>query len=148
MSHVRTQIRSALVSRLVGLPSVGSNVHARRTRPATAALPLLLVYLGDEQGELLTSSNDRIEQRTADLVVTVVCKDGGDMEATLDQIALEVQQAIATAPDLTFGGLVKDIGAPALDTETDDSLETLAGMNRIIYPITYFIAGSNPAVAL
>lgn len=148
MSHVRTQIRDAFVARLSGLATTGSNVFGRRTVPPTDVLPLMLVYLGDETGELVSVTVDRVEQRQADLVITVVCKDGGDMEDTLDQIALEVQEAIATTPDLSFGGLIKDIGAPRLEADIDDSPEKPAGLNRIIYPVIYFIAGSNPAVAL
>lgn len=148
MIHVRTQIRAAFAARLTGLATAGTNVHARRTLPPTDVLPLMLVYLGDEAGELISVTSDRVEQRQADLVITVVCKDGGDIEDTLDQIALEVQQAIATAPDLSFGGLIKDIGAPRIEADIDDALEKPAGLNRIIYPVTYFIAGTNPAVAL
>ena len=38
--------------------------------------------------------------------------------------------------------------APRIEPDVDDSLEKPCGVNRITYPITYFIAGTNPAVAL
>src|SRR5574343_368226 len=148
MSHVRTQIRDAFVARLTGLAMTGANVFGQRTRPNTDALPYLKVWIGDDSGELLNATDDRTEQRTAELVIEACAKDGGDMEDILDQIALEVQTQIATTADLSFGGLVKLLGAPRIEPDVDDSLEKPCGVNRITYPITYFIAGTNPAVPL
>lgn len=148
MSHVRTQLRAAFVARLTGLPTTGAAVFGQRTRPVTSIPPFLKVWFGDDSGELLNADDDLIEQRTADLVIEAYAKDSGDMEDILDQIALEVQQQIATTPDRSFGGLVKLLGAPRIETDVDDSLDKPCGLNRITYPITYFIAGTNPAVAL
>ena len=148
MSHVRTQIRAAIVARLSGLATTGAAVHGQRTRPTTAEPPYLKVWIGDDNGELLNVTDDMSEQRTAEIVIEAYAKAEGDMEATLDQIALEVQTKIATTPDRTFGGLINMLGAPRIEPDVDDSLETTAGINRITYPITYFIAGTNPAVAL
>lgn len=148
MSHVRTQIRDALVARLTGLATTGAAVHGQRTRPVAAVPPFIKVYLGDDSGELLGVTTDAVEQRSADLVIEAYAKDGADMEDILDQIALEVQVQIATTPDLTFGRLVKMILAPRIEPDVDDSLEKPCGLNRITYPITYFIAGTNPAVSL
>lgn len=148
MSHVRTQLRAAFVSRLTGLPTTGSAVFGQRTRPIAAVPPFLKVWFGDDNGELLSTDDDLVEQRTADLVIEAYAKDSGDMEDILDQIALEVQQQIATTPDRSFGGLVKLLGAPRIEPDVDDNLEKPCGLNRITYPITYFIAGTNPAVAL
>ena len=148
MSHVRTQIRAAFVFRLTGLATTGTAVFAQRTRPNTDALPYLKVWLGDDNGELLNATDDLIEQRTADLVIEAYAKDSSDMEVILDQIALEVQQQIATTADRSFGGLVKMLGAPRIEPDVDDTLEKPCGVNRITYPLTYFIAGSNPAASL
>ena len=148
MSHVRTQIRDAFVSRLTGLATTGAAVFAQRTRTNTDALPYLKVWIGDDSGELLNATDDLIEQRTADLVIEAYAKDSGDMEDILDQIALEVQQQVATITDRSFGGLIKLLGAPRIEPDVDDTLEKPCGVNRITYPITYFIAGSNPAASL
>lgn len=148
MSHVRTQIRAALLARLTGLATTGTSVYGQRTWPVGSNPPFLKVYLGDDNGELLNATDDLIEQRTADLVIEVYAKDSGDMEDILDQIALEVQQKIATTPDRSFGGLIKLLGAPRIEPDVDDSLDQPCGVNRITYPITYFIAGTNPAVSL
>lgn len=148
MSHVRTQIRAAIIARLTGLATTGANVFGQRTRPNTDALPYLKVWIGNDNGELLTVGDDRAEQRDAEIVIEAYAKDGADIEDALDQIALEVQTRIATTTDISFGGLVKNFGAPRIEPDVDDGLEKLAGLNRITYPITYFIAGSNPAVVL
>lgn len=148
MSHVRTQLRDAFVARLTGLATTGGSVFGQRTLPVTAVPPFLKVFIGDDSGELLNATDDLIEQRTADLVIEAYAKDSSDMEDILDQIALEVQQQIATTPDRSFGGIVKLLGAPRIEPDVDDSFEKPCGINRITYPITYFIAGTNPAVAL
>jgi hypothetical protein len=148
MSHVRTQIRDAFVARLTGLATTGANVFGQRTRPNTDALPYLKVWVGADSGETTTVGDDYIEQRSADLIVEAYVKDGSDIEDALDQIVLEVQQSIATAPDLSFGGLLRMILAPRIEPDVDDSLEKPCGVNRITYPITYFIAGASPAAPL
>lgn len=148
MSHVRTQIRDAFVARLTGLATTGTAVFGQRTLPLTAVPPYLKVFIGDDSGELLNASDDRVEQRTADIVIEAYAKDSGDMEDVLDQVAFEVQTQIATTADLTFGGKVKLISAPRIEPDVDDSLEKPCGVNRITYQITYFIAGANPAIAL
>ena len=148
MAHVRTQIRDAFVARLAGLATTGSAVFGQRNRPIAAVPTFLKVFIGDDDGELLCATDDLIEQRNAGLVIEAYAKSSGDMEDILDQIALEVQQQIATTSDRSFGGLVKQIGAPRIELDVDDSLEKPCGVNRIIYPITYCIAGSNPATAL
>ena len=148
MSHVRTQIRDAFVAKLTSLATTGARVYGQRIRPPAAALPFLLVYLGTDEGERITVTDDAIEQRTASLIVRAFAKANGDMEDTLDQIALEVHDAIGSAADQTFGGLIKSLGAPSIDPDVDDSLEQPAGVNQIAFPITYFIAAINPAVAL
>ena len=148
MSHVRTQIRDAFVARLAGLATTGAAVFGQRTRPVNAVPPFLKVWIGDDNGEVLNATDDLVEQRSADIVIEAYAKDGGDMEDILDQIALEVQTQIATTPDRTFGGRVKILGAARIEPDVDDSLEKPCGLNRITYPITYFIAGNNPAVAL
>jgi len=148
MSHARTQIRNAIATRLTGLATTGAAVFGQRTRPITAVPPFIKVWIGDDNGELLSVGDDRIEQRRADVVIEAYAKDTGDMEDILDQIALEVQTKIATTVDITFGGLIKMIDAPRIEPDVDDSLEKPVGYNRIIYPITYFIAGTNPAIAL
>jgi hypothetical protein len=148
MSHVRTQIRDAFVARLAGLATTGAAVFGQRTRPVNAVPPFLKVWIGDDSGEVLNATDDMVEQRSADIVIEAYAKDSGDMEDILDQIALEVQTQIATTPDRTFGGRVNILGAARIEPDVDDSLEKPCGLNRITYPITYFIAGTNPAVAL
>ena len=50
MAHVRTSIRSAIVSRLTGLTTSGARVYPSRIHPlADANLPCLRVYLDEEE---------------------------------------------------------------------------------------------------
>lgn len=146
MSHVRTQIRDAFVSRLTGLATTGARCYGSRLRPPAAVEPFLLVFIGDEDSD--TTVGGEVRERRAQLVVVAVAKEQGDMEDRLDQILLEVEIAVATAADQTFGGLIKAIGAPSVSPDVSDGLEKPVGINEIRYPITYYTAATNPATPL
>ena len=150
MSHVRTQIRSAIVARLTGLSTTGSRVYPSRIYPlADENLPCLAVYLDEEEISTESIGTNAPLDRMADLKIKVCAKSTSSLDATLDGILAEVETAIGTAPDQTFGNLLKMSPLPVgISVDMEDTLEKPVGIAIITYRINYFTAASNPALAI
>lgn len=136
MSHVRTQIRQQIAALVTGLATTGSRVFQSRMRPQDeASLPCLLVTTNDESidpavGEALV--------RTLSLTVRGVAK-GGVIDETLDQIALEVETALA---DQYRASLER------IEIDFEDDLDKPVGSVSLTYRYQYFTAAGNPAVMI
>jgi len=106
MAHKRAQIKARIQTVLTGLATTGSNVFLSRTYPiATTDLPGLLIYANSESIERLEIGIQNRQQRTLDLSIEAVAK-GASAESTLDQVTVEVEEAMAN--DQTLNGLAID----------------------------------------
>lgn len=136
MSHVRTQLRTTLVATLTGLATTGNRVHASRMRPQSAEqMPCLLVTTGDERVEAAAQQFGPLDRR-----LTVHIRGfalGATADNTLDQIALEVENALAGTGYALQG----------MDVEFDDELEKPVGTITLNYEILYFTQPGNPGTA-
>lgn len=146
MAHARTQIRAAVISRLAGLPTTGNRVYPGRVLPIDPdriAGPALRVFCGDEpEIEALTMGVPPIQQHQLLLHIDGIVKAAMNLEDVLDQIALEVQTAMAPA------GIGKDCELKAIKAGLDESLEKPCGVISLIYQVTYHIASDAPAVLI
>lgn len=142
-AHARTQIRDALVTRVTGLTTTGANVFANRYFMFDdATLPGLRVYASSEsvQGEYIGGR----QNRRVEFTVEAVAKANSDLEDTLDQIALEIEVAIAT--EQTLGGLVmggvryEGIG----EFQTTDDIEHPAGIWPLRFSAEYDTDAQTP----
>lgn len=142
--HARTAIRNAITTLVTGLASTGSRVHKSYTYPkGKGALPCLLVRVGDEQ--VSPGSIDRAQERTLDIVVTGMVLDKDDLDAQLNQIALEVETALRAA-DPTLGGKVIDFWLDSVRADLDLSLQEPCGRIDLTYQATYFTTAGTPGV--
>jgi len=106
MSHKRAQIKARIQTVLTGLATTGSNVFLSRTYPiATSDLPGLLIYANSESIQRLEIGIQNRQQRTLDLSIEAIAK-GNSAESTLDQVTVEVEEAMAN--DKTLNGLAID----------------------------------------
>lgn len=107
MSHVRTQLRDAIATALSGLPSLGTNVFKSRLyNLADGQIPAACVYFMKEDIENISPARvqpslQRRDIRTA--IVIAVKADDGEVEDTLDAVALEVEDKLFEDP--TFNRL-------------------------------------------
>ena len=150
MAHVRTAIRTAIASRLTGLTTTGARVYPSRILPlADSNLPCLRIYLDEEEIETETVHDDPLLRRSPVLRVECCAKAVASLDAMLDTMLAEVEAAIGTAPDPTFGGLLKSRPQPAsITVDLDDGLEKPVGIATLTFRTTYFTAASTPATAL
>lgn len=144
-THVRRQIREAAGALLVGLTTTGSRVSQSRMRPRTdALLPALLVETNEEA--ITPHSIGTQLQRELTLTVRGVAKGTGDVDDTLDAIALEVETAIAAGP--TFGGLASQCALQRINVDFDDSTDKPVGVVTLDYQVTYFTNAASPGSIL
>ena len=99
MAHLQKQIRDDVVTALTGLSTTGSRVYASRVYPMAAAnLPGLCVYAKTEEVETTTITRPRTQVRTLTLLVEGFAVATSGRDNTLNAIALEVKEALATDP--------------------------------------------------
>src|SRR5574343_361509 len=107
-NHVHKQIRDAVKTALTGLATTGSRVWANRLQVMQDAdLPGLRIYADDETSADLSMHAPGISERQLTLVVEAVVKAVSGLDDTLDQIAKEVETALAGT--ITVSGKPLDI---------------------------------------
>ena len=91
--HVRKQIRNRVSDALHALPRFGGRVYQSRVYPITEDdLPGILVYTLSEESEREESPTDIMRDLT--IAVQAVVALAADLDNALDDIALEVEEAI------------------------------------------------------
>ena len=145
MSHIRQQIRYALKDLLTGLPITGNNVFVNRVDPIEkGTVPALTIRTGaDVKEQNLTLAKPALVQRQVDVFVTAYAT-GADVDDQLDDICVQVEEAIAT--DWTLSGLVKKIEFMESDDVFERS-EKLKGVNEMGFSCTYVIYEDDPETA-
>lgn len=146
MSHIRTQIREAMAAALMGLATTGDRVHINRVRPVSVtAGPVLGVTIARETVAEL--GLDPLQQRDLIIEVNGYCAVSPSPDDLLDQIGLEVEQAIVAAGLL--GGLIKAVPAlSGVEIGIDDSAETPLGRIRMTYTTRTFTAPAWPDIVI
>lgn len=145
MSHVRTQLRTALGAALAGLPSVPT-VHINRARPLDHThAPCLRITTPLERIEPLGVSVGMQDRSATVLIEAFVL--ATPLDDAADQAGLEVEQAIEAAG--TLGGLIK--GAMQLDEvrlEIEDAASPPMAMLRMAYTAQLYTLAAAPDTAI
>lgn len=138
MSHVRTQIRTATVAALAG---IGTTVIAARVYPvAEDSLPVVLVYTNGEQVSQYEFGG---LERRLEVVVEIVAQ-GTNLDAALDAILVEVEQALG--PGLALVSDFLPTGGIEVSTSTEGSAPI--GRLRLVYEAIYRTAYADPETTL
>jgi len=147
MSHVRKQIRDAVATALTGLTTTGTNVFkGRYFSMQTPKLPALLVYTTNEDAELSIMGSSRGSDRVLTLVVEGYAISKTIVEDTLDQIAVEVEEAMAS--DYTLSGLTRDVRYTGFELDANADPEQTVAVIRLIFDIKYRVAAGDVETAL
>lgn len=148
MSHVRTQIVDAVTTALTGLSTTGANAFKTRVYAlARGKLPCLCIYRGREASTPLEMGHPRLMDRTFEVHVEIVAE-GEDFDDVTDQIAVEVE--VALAADFSLGGLCKEFylaGSEPGPIGQGDHGEKRLGSLRLTYRATYHTTDADPATA-
>lgn len=150
MAHIRKQIRAAAVATLKAMTpsSVGERVYPSRVDPLEVEqLPALRVYTIRDRAERLGQREDYgvRSERTVQLIVEAVVRVDADLEDALDDLSVEVEEALG---DNDLGGIVSDLylveATEALSGEGDKQ----AGLCRMEFEAVTEIAEGKPQTAL
>ncbi len=141
MPHVRQQIREAVATLVTSLSTTGTRVFQSRTYPKQESqLPCLLVTTNEEA--IAPGSVGTRQERELTVIVRGVAKSAGALDDTLDDIAFEVETAMATDPDLGIG--VAGMELRGISVDFDDETDKPVGVIDLNYRITYFTAAGSP----
>ena len=145
--HARTQIRKAAITLLKSNTAAGDNVFEARVYSLNEPkLPALLVYTKQETVGEQSISRPRTHQRELMLTIEAYVKARGNVDELTDDLALEVEQLIATDP--TLGGLVKDIVLDTTETQFSDDGERPIAVAVLTYSILYVVKENAPEAPL
>lgn len=147
-NHLRQQIREAVATKLLSLTTTGARVYQSRLHPlADSNLPCLLVNTDSEEIIALQPHARPLLERDMTLAVRCVAKAVSNLDDGLDTMLKEVETALGTVTDPTFGGLVKSMAPTGIEIEMDDALEKPVGIATINYRVTYFTADGSPTAS-
>lgn len=139
MTHRRTTLRNAFVSRLTNATAVGSRVFAGRLMPIEEPeLPAIVVHTREPEEITERSINgwNGFERRRCIVSVVVVAQSFEDLDEDLDTIAAQVE---ATLQSWTIPGFESSdpflVNSDASDPEFDGALTT--GSLRLRYAVSY-----------
>lgn len=144
-AHLRTQLRLAAAAAVTGLASTGANVEASRRYPwPESQLPALCIYTLDEDSEVMNAGPTRHLQRELRLVIEGVAKNNDALDTVLDEIATEVE--VAMAADASLGGLCKDscLIRTQIALQPEKEAEAKTGSVVMTYRIVYRTNKANP----
>lgn len=142
--HLHRQIREAVVTALTGLATTGSRVYANRLMPLPdTTSPALLVTLDEETATQATVHTYPNYERDLRLSVAAVCKASSAVDSTLDQVAKEVETALAAG--ITIGSRNLDVYYTGMSFE-DELSDKPVGIRRMNFSVVYFSAANSPDV--
>lgn len=145
MAHARKQIRDAAVALLAGLASTGTRVFHGRVRPLPADHdPYLLVYAFEETIEPSSIGRPIALDRFLTLAVEGRAVSSGVPDDILDQIAAEVEAALAADPTLGVGVLDTQLIAVRINVEAPG--EKQAGEVRMEFRVHYRTRENAPEI--
>jgi hypothetical protein len=148
MSHVRTQIRNAVVALVTGLTTSSDRVYASRVHPLPGdKLPALRVFVDEESIARETIHDPAMLSRLVTIRIDCVASLASGLDDELDQMALEVEDAISA--DSTLGGILNGGLIPS-GIEVDRSADSEAPIGRLTlsYEAQYEVMNNAADVAL
>lgn len=148
MSHVRKQIRDALVTLVSGLATTADRVFTSRVHPlAEHELPGLRVFVDDEEIELQSIHGPGMLQRRVTCRVECVSALEDGLDDDLDQMALEVEHAVAG--DATLGGIFNGMLTPsAVEVNRSGEGAVPIGVLALVYEGEYEVTNNAVDTAL
>jgi hypothetical protein len=140
--HGRQQIRDAAIQAITGLALTGARVFAGQIYPLQEAeLPGICVYVNEESSQLVTRTT---MSRDLSLKIEIYVKSNDDFDAILDDIASDIEVAIAS--NIALNALVKDIHPSGLQKDLIKDGEKPIGIAVMSFYCSYFTAHNNPDI--
>jgi len=147
MAHNRKDIRDNIKTTITGLTTTGNNVFQSRVYPMQSSkLPGILIYNKSESIEYQTVNKPRTQMRTCEFDIEVLVKGIANYDDTLDQICLEIEEALYT--DLTRGGNAKDTSITGFNADFDGSGDQPVAVCTLTVEVMYQVRENNPDIEI
>jgi hypothetical protein len=135
MTHVRTQIRDEVTTRLRTLPGLSGRVQASRVYTAQKS-PFVIVYTGTEEGQSDIIGRPSSSLRTLTVNIEIYSKAGSDQfDTQIDNIAEEIEAELAT--DIGKFTMCKTWQYLGLNIDYSGAGERAAGTATLEFEFTY-----------
>jgi hypothetical protein len=147
-AHVRKQIRDALSTLCTGLASTGDRVFKSRLHPlAPAELPALRIHVDEEEITIDDIHSPVRLDRTCTVRIECVSRALETLDDELDEMAKEVEHAIAGDADL--GGILNGSLTPdGIEIERDGEGDAPIGTLSLRYLAVYHVLNNAVDAAL
>jgi hypothetical protein len=145
--HLRQQIIEAIVTAVTGLDTTGAHIFRSRVSPLQRTeLPALIVRMAPATEDVLVDQlpAPRILDRSARIEVAGVVVTKDNFDADLNQICLEVEQALA----MPIAGPWKHLTLRRTDFNLTGTAEQPTGEVSMTYEAKYLAREDAPDVAL
>lgn len=152
MAHVRRQIRERVGTTLTGLATTAARVYQTRTVSLPdSLLPALCIYTLSEASASEHGDTPRSQMRELRLAIEGYARATADLDDTLDQIAVEVEEAMAA--DRTLNGLAFETELVAVEillakTQGEEGGDRQIGVARFIYAVRYQVVETDVETAV
>lgn len=143
MAHARKTIRDRIITDLTGLATTGSRIYRSRVYPlAEGKLPGLCVYTMSEQIDYATIGTSRLQQRVLSVVIEIYVKGTSNYDDDLDQISLEIEDALFA--DLTLNGNAKDLQINRFEADFAGEGDQPLAFARMSVDVVYHTSENDP----
>jgi len=147
MAHVRKLLRDQITSTLTGLSTTGSNIYQSRVYPLAAdKLPGLLIFSKSENVEYSSMGLPRIQERTVSFTLEVYVKGVSGYDNSLDQICLEVEEALYS--DITLNGNAANVMLSDFSADFNGDGDQPVAVATMTVDVLYRVRENNPDVAI
>ena len=147
MAHVRKLLRDSLTTALTGLATTGAKVYQSRVYPIAAEkLPGLLIYSRAEITEYQTIGVPRLQLRSIAFTVEAYVKGTTGYDNTIDQICLEIEEALYA--NRTLGGNAQDVMITGFEADFNGDGDQPVSRATLTIEVQYQTLEDNPDVAV
>jgi len=134
--HIRQSIRDNVKTTLTGLGITGDRVYANRIYPFLQQVSNgILIYTESESTEYLTMGRPRSQERTLTLKVEIYAKSTANLDNLIDDIALEIENALYIDP--TRGGVATDTMIMNFDSDFNGDGDSPVGVGILDVIVKY-----------
>lgn len=134
--HIRQAIRDNVKTTLTGLGITGDRVYVNRIYPFIQQVSNgILIYTESESTEYLTMGRPRSQERSLTLKVEIYAKATANLDNSIDDIALEIENALYNDP--TRGGVATDTMIMNFDSDFSGDGDSPVGVGILDIVVKY-----------
>ena len=134
--HIRQAIRDNVKTTLTGLATTGDRVYVNRIYPFIQQVSNgILIYTESESTDYLTMGRPRSQERSLTLKVEIYAKATANLDNSIDDIALEIENVLYNDP--SRGGVATDTMIMNFDSDFSGDGDSPVGVGILDIVVKY-----------